>query len=75
MWEVYSDGKTPYPGMKNMDCLRKVTQEKYRMEAPMIMPPEAAEVMKAAWLEDKDKRPSFAEIRKKLSKVQKNLKK
>ncbi len=72
MWEVYSDGKMPYPGLKNKETLRKVTQEKYRMEAPMGMPPNAAEVMKTAWLEDKDKRPTFSDIRKKLDKEKKN---
>ncbi len=45
------------------------------MEVPMCMPARAAEVMKDAWLEDKDKRPSFYDIRKKLDKEMKNLNK
>eukprot|EP00105_Crassostrea_gigas_P001963 XP_011414324.1 PREDICTED: tyrosine-protein kinase SRK2-like [Crassostrea gigas] len=37
MWEIFSSGMVPYPGMSNSETLDKVT-EGYRMEAPKSTP-------------------------------------
>ncbi|XP_076062792.1 tyrosine-protein kinase CSK-like isoform X2 [Oratosquilla oratoria] len=66
LWEVYSFGRVPYPRIP-LDDVRKHVEKGYRMEAPDNCPPEIYQIMKEAWDLDPNKRPTFADVHKRLT--------
>lgn len=61
MWEVFSFGTTPYPGLTNSQARDKV-DEGYRMSAPEGTPPNVHRLMAQCWEQDPKDRPRFCEI-------------
>lgn len=68
LWEVYSFGRVPYPRIPLADVVKHV-EKGYRMEAPEGCPPEIYEIMRQTWELTPDKRPSFAEVLKRLEQL------
>lgn len=61
IWEIFSLGQIPYPGMTNQEALTFVTSGN-RLDAPQLCPSELAKVMKQCWKEQPQDRPSFSEL-------------
>ena len=61
MWETFSYGKQPYPGMNNAKTREEVEQG-YRMPSPPDTPPEIYECMRQCWATAPEDRPSFAAL-------------
>ncbi|XP_044006109.1 vascular endothelial growth factor receptor 2-like [Aphidius gifuensis] len=61
LWEFFSLGKTPYPGMELKECVLKV-QQGYRMEKPEYATDEIYNIMFKCWLENPTLRPTFTEL-------------
>ncbi|KHN74248.1 Tyrosine-protein kinase Fps85D [Toxocara canis] len=70
-WEIYNDGREPYPGLTNVQARAKIVVLNYRMEMPKTTPPNVAKLIYKCWEADPDKRPSFAEIFETLDKIRK----
>uniref|UniRef100_W5NA01 Mast/stem cell growth factor receptor n=1 Tax=Lepisosteus oculatus TaxID=7918 RepID=W5NA01_LEPOC len=62
LWEIFSLGSSPYPGMPVDSKFYKMIKEGYRMIGPEFAPNEMYEIMKACWDTDPLQRPSFAKI-------------
>lgn len=62
LWEIFSLGRSPYPGMKvNGDFYRMVKQG-YHMGRPDFAPEFMYKIMKACWNLEPTKRPTFSQI-------------
>ena len=70
LWELFSDGRAPYPGMSNMDTVRKVA-EGYRMNKPAACPEEVWTLIKDCWNLKPGDRPDFALILARLEQISK----
>ncbi|CAG0888866.1 unnamed protein product [Darwinula stevensoni] len=58
LWEMFSLGKTPYPGINGAELVR-LLQTGYRMEAPRFADHHFYEIMRKCWDEDPSNRPTF----------------
>ncbi|XP_043209365.1 vascular endothelial growth factor receptor 1-like isoform X2 [Amphibalanus amphitrite] len=66
MWEFFSLGATPYPGMEyDVNFVRRL-RDGYRMEAPKFSPSSTYQLMLDCWKETPGTRPSFTEISERL---------
>ena len=74
MWEVFSNGQVPYPGMTVVQVYEEV-KSGYRMQPPTRMPTEVTEIMKRCWSENPEKRFDFATTASELDVIYKHLKK
>jgi serine/threonine protein kinase len=63
MWEVYSEGKTPFENLKNDQVVDFVTSGG-TLQVPESCPKEHAEWMTLCWSLKPESRPSFAELLK-----------
>ncbi len=61
LWEMFSLGKTPYPGIEACDLFDKIITG-YRMSRPDICPKVVYDIMIATWDSDPNKRPGFVEL-------------
>eukprot|EP01137_Pigoraptor_chileana_P023868 Opistho-2@90899 len=61
LWEIYSRGSKPYPGLQNHDVAAFLGQNK-RMEAPDECPTLVKDVMEACWRKHPETRPQFAQV-------------
>ncbi len=61
LWEIYTFGKTPYPGHSNLETA-KLVMNGYRMDPPPAAPREIQGLMRRCWCEKPEDRPSFEEI-------------
>jgi hypothetical protein len=82
LWELFSWGQTPFPGMSNRDVLQQVPQG-YRMSSPEGCPPEVYQIMQLCWRHGLDcvyvmlftlciepsQRPSFSDLFAKLNQL------
>ncbi|CAG0901431.1 unnamed protein product [Darwinula stevensoni] len=59
LWEIFSLGKTPYPGMKSTELIERL-QAGYRMEAPDCANEPIYEIMRKCWDADPNDRPTFS---------------
>ncbi|XP_046651440.1 vascular endothelial growth factor receptor kdr-like isoform X2 [Daphnia pulicaria] len=59
LWELFSLGKTPYPGMEADEQFFIRLQEGYRMDKPKYSPNKIHQFMKDCWEHDPTKRPDF----------------
>ncbi|XP_051954295.1 mast/stem cell growth factor receptor kita-like isoform X2 [Xyrauchen texanus] len=66
LWEIFSLGSSPYPGMPVDSKFYKMIKEGYRMESPEFAPSEMYEIMHSCWDADPFKRPSFRKIVEKI---------
>ncbi|XP_013930733.1 PREDICTED: mast/stem cell growth factor receptor Kit-like [Thamnophis sirtalis] len=62
LWELFSLGSSPYPGMPVDSKFYKNIKEGYRMFSPEYAPPEIFNIMKSCWDSDPVKRPTFKQI-------------
>ena len=68
LWEIYSLGRIPYPGLGNGEIL-KFLEEKKRMEKPQICPEQIYDLMQYCWQEMPQNRPRFVIISHYLEKL------
>jgi serine/threonine protein kinase len=61
LWEMFSYGMLPYPGMSNSEAAQKVLKG-YRMDSPEDCPAEVYNIMKCCWEKEADRRPTFKEL-------------
>ncbi|XP_073200747.1 tyrosine-protein kinase Fer isoform X3 [Lepidochelys kempii] len=72
LWETFSLGVCPYPGMTNQQA-REQVEKGYRMSAPQKCPEEIYKIMQRCWDYKPENRPKFSEIQKELSSVKKKV--
>ncbi|CAH3034749.1 unnamed protein product [Porites lobata] len=72
LWETFSYGNTPYPGLSNRETRDKV-ENGYRMPAPAETPAPVYQLMKDCWTVDPEKRPRFSEILRRLKQIQTHI--
>ena len=58
MWEMFKPTKLPYEEMGPFQLVSNL-KDGYRLPLPRKIPPVLGSIMKACWLEDPSKRPSF----------------
>ncbi|XP_030643569.1 KIT proto-oncogene, receptor tyrosine kinase b [Chanos chanos] len=62
LWEIFSLGNSPYPGVPVDSNFYRMIQDGYRMSEPEFAPSEIYEVMRWCWSADPMKRPSFKKL-------------
>ncbi|XP_045568750.1 mast/stem cell growth factor receptor kita [Salmo salar] len=62
LWEIFSLGSSPYPGMQVGSAFYRMIQEGHRMNRPEVAPREIYDMMLSCWSEDPLKRPSFRKL-------------
>ncbi|XP_046637865.1 vascular endothelial growth factor receptor 1-like isoform X1 [Daphnia pulicaria] len=67
LWELFSLGKVPYPGMDVAHLLIKTIQKGYRMEKPDTAPNFFGEILTNCWKVDPKERPTFSQLEEKIS--------
>uniref|UniRef100_A0A8C7VR73 non-specific protein-tyrosine kinase n=1 Tax=Oncorhynchus mykiss TaxID=8022 RepID=A0A8C7VR73_ONCMY len=70
LWETFSLGVCPYPGMTNQQA-REQVEKGYRMSCPQKCPDEVYKVMQKCWEYKPEIRPKFADLQKELASVKK----
>jgi len=61
LWELFSYGVTPYPGMSNQECVAFLRNGE-RLERPEKCPNEIYSLMLDCWKEKPEERPNFEQI-------------
>ncbi|OCU02261.1 hypothetical protein XELAEV_18008022mg [Xenopus laevis] len=72
LWETFSLGVCPYPGMTNQQA-REQVEKGYRMSAPQNCPEEVFRIMQKCWEYKPENRPKFSEMQKELSLIKKKI--
>ncbi|KAI9559073.1 hypothetical protein GHT06_015862 [Daphnia sinensis] len=67
LWELFTLGKVPYPGMDTGHQLIKEIQKGYRMEKPEYAPNLFGEIMTNCWKSDPKERPTFSQLKEVIS--------
>ncbi|XP_047222050.1 KIT proto-oncogene, receptor tyrosine kinase b isoform X3 [Girardinichthys multiradiatus] len=62
LWEIFSLGNSPYPGMQVGSAFYKMIQDGHRMSRPEFAPIEMYDMMLSCWNQDPLKRPSFRKL-------------
>ncbi|XP_047443730.1 mast/stem cell growth factor receptor kita isoform X2 [Mugil cephalus] len=62
LWEIFSLGNSPYPGMPVDAKFYKLIKEGYRMDAPDFAPGEMYQIMRSCWDADPFNRPPFRKV-------------
>ncbi|KAK7930014.1 hypothetical protein WMY93_006409 [Mugilogobius chulae] len=62
LWEIFSLGNSPYPGMQVGSAFYRMIQEGHRMSRPEFAPIEIYDMMLCCWNHDPLKRPSFKKL-------------
>ncbi|XP_077575532.1 KIT proto-oncogene, receptor tyrosine kinase b [Stigmatopora nigra] len=62
LWEIFSLGNSPYPGMQVGSAFYRLIQEGHRMSKPEFAPIEMYDMMLSCWNQDPLKRPSFRKL-------------
>uniref|UniRef100_A0A8C2DIC5 Tyrosine-protein kinase n=1 Tax=Cyprinus carpio TaxID=7962 RepID=A0A8C2DIC5_CYPCA len=70
LWETFSLGVCPYPGMTNQQA-REQVEKGYRMSCPQKCPDEVYRIMQRCWEYKPENRPKFVDIQKELASVKK----
>lgn len=73
MWEIFSSGQTPYPGLTNKETVEQVSAG-YRMTAPENTPKPCYNLMLKCWEKNFAKRCHFQELVKKIQTISQKLK-
>ncbi|XP_044105453.1 vascular endothelial growth factor receptor 1 isoform X1 [Neovison vison] len=66
LWEIFSLGGSPYPGVQMDEDFCSRLKEGMRMRAPQYATPEIYQIMLDCWHKDPKERPRFAELVEKL---------
>jgi serine/threonine protein kinase len=61
MWEIWSMGKQPYPGVANHELMNHLLKG-HRLQQPEGCTDELFEVMASCWEEDSHNRPTFSQL-------------
>ncbi|XP_035297058.1 tyrosine-protein kinase Fer isoform X2 [Cricetulus griseus] len=72
LWETFSLGVCPYPGMTNQQA-REQVERGYRMSAPQNCPEEIFKIMMKCWDYKPENRPRFSELHKELTAIKKKI--
>ena len=62
LWEFFSLGKTPYPGLEAGDRFFDMLMNDYRMPQPHFAPREVYRIMSECWAREPAHRPRFREL-------------
>ncbi|KAM9357806.1 mast/stem cell growth factor receptor kita [Symphorus nematophorus] len=62
LWEIFSLGNSPYPGMPVDAKFYKLIKEGYRMDAPEFAPSEMYQIMRSCWDADPFNRLPFRKV-------------
>ncbi|XP_068134525.1 macrophage colony-stimulating factor 1 receptor isoform X2 [Hyperolius riggenbachi] len=62
LWEIFSLGRSPYPGVIVNRKFYKMIKEGYKMDCPDYAPLDLYRIMKSCWDLEPTKRPTFNEI-------------
>ncbi|XP_006872321.1 PREDICTED: tyrosine-protein kinase Fer-like [Chrysochloris asiatica] len=72
LWETFSLGVCPYPGMTNQQA-REQVERGYRMSAPQHCPEDIFKIMLKCWDYKPENRPKFTELQKELTAIKKKM--
>ncbi|XP_032873284.1 tyrosine-protein kinase Fer isoform X1 [Amblyraja radiata] len=72
LWETFSMGVCPYPGMTNQQA-REQVEKGYRMSAPQKCPEDVYSLMLKCWEYKPENRPNFSDIHKELLGIKKAM--
>uniref|UniRef100_A0A4W5KDV1 Protein kinase domain-containing protein n=1 Tax=Hucho hucho TaxID=62062 RepID=A0A4W5KDV1_9TELE len=61
MWEVFTEGKTPFDGRSNVDVVDEITRG-HRLYRPHKASSDVYQLMYQCWHERPQGRPSFSEL-------------
>ncbi|XP_070845227.1 tyrosine-protein kinase Fer isoform X1 [Chaetodon trifascialis] len=70
LWETFSLGICPYPGMTNQQA-REQVEKGYRMACPQRCPDDVYKVMQRCWQYNPEDRPKFSELQRDLAAIKK----
>uniref|UniRef100_A0A7N8WS73 Tyrosine-protein kinase n=1 Tax=Mastacembelus armatus TaxID=205130 RepID=A0A7N8WS73_9TELE len=70
LWETFSLGVCPYPGMTNQQA-REQVEKGYRMACPQRCPEDVYKVMLRCWQYNPEDRPKFSELQRDLAAIKK----
>ncbi|XP_029920801.1 tyrosine-protein kinase Fer isoform X2 [Myripristis murdjan] len=70
LWETFSLGVCPYPGMTNQQA-REQVEKGYRMSCPQRCPDDVYKVMQRCWQYNPEERPKFSELQRELAAIRK----
>ncbi|XP_060917128.1 tyrosine-protein kinase Fer isoform X2 [Labrus mixtus] len=70
LWETFSLGVCPYPGMTNQQA-REQVEKGYRMACPQRCPDDVYKVMQRCWQYNPEDRPKFIELQRDLAAIKK----
>ncbi|XP_041359830.1 tyrosine-protein kinase TXK-like [Gigantopelta aegis] len=62
MWEIFSGGDMPYSGMRNIEVVDFVINNRRRLPKPEYCPEKVYQILTLCWQMDPEKRPSFKEL-------------
>ncbi|XP_056648328.1 vascular endothelial growth factor receptor 1-like isoform X1 [Diorhabda sublineata] len=62
LWELFSLGRTPYPGMEADERLYHKLVDGYRLDSPEYCPKEIYKIMRDCWSAEPVTRPSFTKL-------------
>ncbi|XP_074649974.1 vascular endothelial growth factor receptor 1-like isoform X2 [Tubulanus polymorphus] len=66
MWEIFSLGGNPYPGIELNESFIEKLKDGYRMALPQFATTELYQLMGSCWQENPDDRPNFSNISEQL---------
>ncbi|CAM9442172.1 unnamed protein product, partial [Lampetra fluviatilis] len=69
LWEIFSLGGTPYPGMPVDSQFYNKLKSGYRMDSPDYAPPDIYDFMVRCWNADAEKRPTFSRLSDMMAKL------
>ncbi|CAK6444417.1 unnamed protein product [Pipistrellus nathusii] len=72
LWETFSLGVCPYPGMTNQQA-REQVERGYRMSAPQNCPEEIFKIMMRCWDYKPENRPRFSDLQKELTTIKRKF--
>ncbi|NP_001003141.1 tyrosine-protein kinase Fer [Canis lupus familiaris] len=72
LWETFSLGVCPYPGMTNQQATEQV-ERGYRISAPQHCPEDIFKIMMKCWDYKPENRPKFSELQKELTVIKKKV--
>jgi hypothetical protein len=61
LWELFSLGRAPYPGMRHNEILRQLLSG-YRMDKPEYANNEIGQLMSNCWKTEPKERPTFHQL-------------
>ncbi|KAF0883434.1 tyrosine-protein kinase Fer [Hyaena hyaena] len=72
LWETFSLGVCPYPGMTNQQA-REQVEKGYRMSAPQHCPEDIFKIMMKCWDYKPENRPKFSDLQKELAIIKRKI--